>query len=413
MPEFAHEFPLCSRADERLRAALAAVRRRAVPRHRQGPRRRPLELGAADVRQLLPRARPVAGGHASWSRSWSSTTSPMSHVRRSRTCHDPDVVAAFAERGRHRAPPGRALPAHRGRHPRHQPQGVERLEGKLLEDLFRATRRVLTGEPLRARRGAGREAGRSRAAAAPVRALRTASRSSCGRSSTPPTSCATTRRRSPGRRATCTTASTPTSRWSRRASRRSARACRCWSTCRDQRGAVRAHLRLLRARRLQHRRGQGPHHAQRLRARHLHRHGPGARRALPRPHRHDRDRAAAPSCSPRRRSARRAAAACRAACATSRSRRRSTSVPTSAAPTTCCRSSPATGPACSTAWRASSRATSINLQTARINTLGDRAEDVFLVSGEALANSKNVLQLEQELLEDLSLPETAPQAVPI
>ena len=41
----------------------------------------------------------------------------------------------------------------------------------------------------------------------------------------------------------------------------------------------------------------------------------------------------------------------------------------------------------------------INLQTARINTLGDRAEDVFLVSGEALANSKTVLQLEQELLE--------------
>jgi [protein-PII] uridylyltransferase len=45
----------------------------------------------------------------------------------------------------------------------------------------------------------------------------------------------------------------------------------------------------------------------------------------------------------------------------------------------------------------------INLQTARINTLGDRAEDVFLVSGEALANSKTVLQLEQDLLKELSL----------
>ena len=55
----------------------------------------------------------------------------------------------------------------------------------------------------------------------------------------------------------------------------------------------------------------------------------------------------------------------------------------------------------------------INLQTARINTLGDRAEDVFLVSGETLANSKKVLQLEQELLEALSLPETAPQAAPV
>jgi [protein-PII] uridylyltransferase len=45
----------------------------------------------------------------------------------------------------------------------------------------------------------------------------------------------------------------------------------------------------------------------------------------------------------------------------------------------------------------------VNLQTARINTLGDRAEDVFLVSGEALSNSKTVLQLEQDLLKELSL----------
>ena len=56
----------------------------------------------------------------------------------------------------------------------------------------------------------------------------------------------------------------------------------------------------------------------------------------------------------------------------------------------------------------------VNLQTARINTLGDRAEDVFLVSGEALAHPKTVLQLEQDLLKDLTLqqaaavPETAP-----
>src|SRR5262245_43917276 len=45
----------------------------------------------------------------------------------------------------------------------------------------------------------------------------------------------------------------------------------------------------------------------------------------------------------------------------------------------------------------------INLQTARINTLGDRAEDVFLVSGEALGNSKRVLQLEQELAKELQI----------
>jgi [protein-PII] uridylyltransferase len=50
----------------------------------------------------------------------------------------------------------------------------------------------------------------------------------------------------------------------------------------------------------------------------------------------------------------------------------------------------------------------VSLQTARINTLGDRAEDVFLVSGETLANSKTALQLEQDLLADLTLPQADP-----
>ena len=50
----------------------------------------------------------------------------------------------------------------------------------------------------------------------------------------------------------------------------------------------------------------------------------------------------------------------------------------------------------------------INLQTARINTLGDRAEDVFLVSGETLNNPKAVLQLEQDLLKELTLQQAAP-----
>jgi [protein-PII] uridylyltransferase len=45
----------------------------------------------------------------------------------------------------------------------------------------------------------------------------------------------------------------------------------------------------------------------------------------------------------------------------------------------------------------------VNLQNARINTLGDRVEDVFLISGETLANSKAVLQLEQDLLKELQI----------
>ena len=43
----------------------------------------------------------------------------------------------------------------------------------------------------------------------------------------------------------------------------------------------------------------------------------------------------------------------------------------------------------------------INLRTAKINTLGDRAEDVFLVAGESLSNQRVVLMLEQDLLEEL------------
>jgi [protein-PII] uridylyltransferase len=45
----------------------------------------------------------------------------------------------------------------------------------------------------------------------------------------------------------------------------------------------------------------------------------------------------------------------------------------------------------------------LNIHTARINTLGDRAEDVFLVSGEALSNSKAVLQIEQDLVKALQV----------
>jgi [protein-PII] uridylyltransferase len=45
----------------------------------------------------------------------------------------------------------------------------------------------------------------------------------------------------------------------------------------------------------------------------------------------------------------------------------------------------------------------INLITAKIVTLGERAEDVFLVAGAALANPRTVLQLEAELLDALQL----------
>lgn len=43
----------------------------------------------------------------------------------------------------------------------------------------------------------------------------------------------------------------------------------------------------------------------------------------------------------------------------------------------------------------------INLHTAKINTLGSRAEDVFLISGAALRDTKKVVRLESDLLEQL------------
>jgi [protein-PII] uridylyltransferase len=45
----------------------------------------------------------------------------------------------------------------------------------------------------------------------------------------------------------------------------------------------------------------------------------------------------------------------------------------------------------------------VSLHTAKINTLGDRAEDVFLVSGEALLRPRQALQLEQQLLRELQV----------
>jgi [protein-PII] uridylyltransferase len=43
----------------------------------------------------------------------------------------------------------------------------------------------------------------------------------------------------------------------------------------------------------------------------------------------------------------------------------------------------------------------INLYTAKINTLGERAEDTFLVSGDALRDTRKVVRLETELVREL------------
>lgn len=45
----------------------------------------------------------------------------------------------------------------------------------------------------------------------------------------------------------------------------------------------------------------------------------------------------------------------------------------------------------------------IKLHTAKITTLGERAEDVFLVSGAELDSSSTLIRLEQELLDQLAV----------
>ncbi|MFL2657001.1 MAG: ACT domain-containing protein [Burkholderiaceae bacterium] len=43
----------------------------------------------------------------------------------------------------------------------------------------------------------------------------------------------------------------------------------------------------------------------------------------------------------------------------------------------------------------------ISVQTARISTLGERVEDVFVVQGKSLANKKDSIQLESDLITTL------------
>jgi UTP:GlnB (protein PII) uridylyltransferase len=97
-------------------------------------------------------------------------------------------------------------------------------KGQLLEQLFTATRRCLLSSDATLMTG-GAIAQRQREAMRLMRyfALPETRTKLCGSSSIRCISCVNRPRKSPGTRARCTIASTPTSRWSGRASIRSAR----------------------------------------------------------------------------------------------------------------------------------------------------------------------------------------------
>jgi len=50
------------------------------------------------------------------------------------------------------------------------------------------------------------------------------------------------------------------------------------------------------------------------------------------------------------------------------------------------------------------RAADVNVQSARINTLGERAEDVFLLDGARLHDEPARLRLETALYDELRIP---------
>ena len=175
-----------------------------VPRHRQGPRRRPFDARRARRAALLPRS--------------TASRAEDAELVEFLVARAPDHVADRAEAGPERprrdrrlrraggqrAPPHRAVPAHRGRHPRHQPEGVERLEGQAAGRPVPATR-ARAGR--RAATRCATDRGAQARGAAPCCALYAlpadASTKLCGSSSTSATSCATTPPTSPGTRGTC------------------------------------------------------------------------------------------------------------------------------------------------------------------------------------------------------------------
>ena len=99
MPEFAHEYPAVQPADDRFRAAWVLYLAGAVPRHRQGPRRRPFAARhARRARASAAQHGLSRGGHRAGRVPGRAPPDHVGDRRRSRICPIPTSSRAFAER---------------------------------------------------------------------------------------------------------------------------------------------------------------------------------------------------------------------------------------------------------------------------------------------------------------------------
>ena len=146
LPKFDLEHPFCSKLMQEFDAPGAALPGRPLPRHRQGPRRRPLGAGRARRRALLPRARRSRRADAKLVAWLVEHHLTMSATAQKQDLSDPEVISEFATLVRDE----RSLTALyiltvadiRGT----SPKVWNAWKGKLLEDLFRSTRRILRGD---------------------------------------------------------------------------------------------------------------------------------------------------------------------------------------------------------------------------------------------------------------------------
>ena len=162
-------------AHRRLRASRSALHSGSVPRHRQGARRRPFACWARATRgasaattrcRRRRRTGRVAGGPPPGDVVDGAEAGP----------HRPGRDCRLRRPGRRPSAADRALPAHGCRYPRHEPQGVEQLEGQAARgSLSRGAQRYSRALPPRTH-DPGQRRSETRRGAAPAAPLRGARR---------------------------------------------------------------------------------------------------------------------------------------------------------------------------------------------------------------------------------------------